>query len=65
MPEGVRHVSITLSAEARRRAKDARRLVEVETYLREVDRIVNAEIDRCMVDLLAFGACTIPHDRLD
>jgi hypothetical protein len=60
MADAAKYVTLMLSAEARRKAVEGRRLVEVQTYLREVDRIVNAEIGRAMVDLAAFGACTIP-----
>lgn len=53
-------VTLTLSADARRRAIDSRRLTEVNTYLREAERILDAEIERTLFDLSAFGVAEWP-----
>jgi len=53
-------VTFTLTADAKRRAEKSRRLTEVNTYLREAERIIDQEIERSLVDLMAFGVAEWP-----
>lgn len=56
-----KYVTLTLSADTKRKAIEARRLPEVNTYLREVERIMDLEFDRVFGTLAAFGSAELPR----
>jgi hypothetical protein len=58
-----KYVSLTLSADARRKAEKSRRITEVTTYLREAERIIDQEVERSIVDLMAFGVAEWPSSK--
>jgi hypothetical protein len=58
-----KYVTLTLSRDGKHRAEKARRLTEVTTYLREAERIINEEVERSLIDLMAFGVATWPSSK--
>ena len=58
-----KYITLTLSADAKRRAEKSRRLTEVTTYLREAERIINQEVERTLIDLMAFGVAEWPLSK--
>jgi hypothetical protein len=56
-------VTLTLSADAHRKAAELRQLTEVNAYLREAGHIIDKEIERVCMDLMAFGVAEWPSSK--
>jgi hypothetical protein len=57
--------TLVLDPKVKRAAREARRLTEINIYLRECERIIEAELKRSMVNPIAMGNLFTTTQELD